>query len=120
MNYTIAIKKQASKALANLPQDSYQKVRDGIRALADNPRPAGCLKLTGREGWRIRIGVYRIISGIDDSAKKVIILDIGHRKTIAFLIKIWKRRSLIINPVIKIEGGKCQQKTSITKPLKMP
>ncbi len=43
MNYTIAIKKQASKALANLPQDSYQKVRDGIRALADNPRPAGCL-----------------------------------------------------------------------------
>ncbi len=28
MNYTIAIKKQASKALANLPQDSYQKVRD--------------------------------------------------------------------------------------------
>ncbi len=58
MNYTIAIKKQASKALANLPQDSYQKVRDGIRALADNPRPAGCLKLTGREGWRIRIGVY--------------------------------------------------------------
>ncbi|TRU24149.1 MAG: type II toxin-antitoxin system RelE/ParE family toxin [Microcystis aeruginosa Ma_SC_T_19800800_S464] len=82
MNYTIAIKKQASKALANLPQDSYQKVRDGIRALADNPRPAGCLKLTGREGWPIRIGVYRVIYGIDDSAKKVIILDIGHRKDI--------------------------------------
>ncbi|WP_254052960.1 type II toxin-antitoxin system RelE/ParE family toxin [Microcystis sp. MC19] len=67
---------------ANLSQDSYQKVRDGIRALADNPRPAGCLKLTGREGWRIRIGVYRVIYAIDDSAKKVIILDIGHRKDI--------------------------------------
>ena len=82
MSYTITIKKRASKALENLSQDGYQKVRDGIRALAENPRPTGCLKLTGREGWRIRIGVYRIIYGIDDSAKKVIVLDIGHRKDI--------------------------------------
>jgi len=82
MSYTITIKKRASKALENLSQDGYQKVRDGIRALAENPRPPGCLKLTGREGWRIRIGVYRIIYGIDDSAKKVIFLDIGHRKDI--------------------------------------
>ena len=82
MNYTIAIKKRASKALGNLPQDAYQKVRDGIRSLAENPRPTGCLKLTGRDGWRIRIGVYRIIYGIDDSAKKVIVLDIGYRKDI--------------------------------------
>jgi mRNA interferase RelE/StbE len=65
MSYTITIKKRASKALENLSQDGYQKVRDGIRALAENPRPPGCLKLTGREGWRIRIGVYRIIYGID-------------------------------------------------------
>jgi mRNA interferase RelE/StbE len=82
MSYTITIKKRASKALENLSQDGYQKVRDGIRALAENPRPTGCLKLTGREGWRIRIGVYRIIYGIDDSAKKIIVLDIGHRKDI--------------------------------------
>ena len=82
MSYTITIKKRASKALENLSQDGYQKVRDGIRALAENPRPPGCLKLTGREGWRIRIGVYRIIYGIDDSAKKVIVQDIGHRKDI--------------------------------------
>jgi mRNA interferase RelE/StbE len=82
MSYTITIKKRASKALENLSQDGYQKVRDGIRALAENPRPPGCLKLTGREGWRIRIGVYRIIYGIDDSAKKIIVLDIGHRKDI--------------------------------------
>ncbi|TRT43458.1 type II toxin-antitoxin system RelE family toxin [Microcystis aeruginosa] len=75
-------KKRASKALANLPKDDYQKIRDGIRELARNPRPSGCLKLTGREGWRVRIGVYRIIYGIDDSEKKVIVLDIGHRKDI--------------------------------------
>ncbi|WP_331448777.1 MULTISPECIES: type II toxin-antitoxin system RelE family toxin [Microcystis] len=53
-----------------------------MRELAENPRPSGCLKLTVREGWRVRIGVYRIIYGIDDSEKKVIVLDIGHRKDI--------------------------------------
>jgi mRNA interferase RelE/StbE len=41
MSYTITIKKRASKALENLSQDGYQKVRDGIRALAENPRPPG-------------------------------------------------------------------------------
>ena len=32
MSCNITIKKRASKALANLPKDDYQKVRDGIRA----------------------------------------------------------------------------------------
>jgi mRNA-degrading endonuclease RelE of RelBE toxin-antitoxin system len=39
MNYDITIKKSAAKALANLPSEDYQKVRDAIRGLATNPRP---------------------------------------------------------------------------------
>ena len=82
MSYHITIKKRASKALANLPDKDYQKVRDCIRELANNPRPQGCLKLMGREGWRIRIRVYRVIYQIKDEEKKIIILDIGHRRDI--------------------------------------
>ena len=82
MSYEITIKRRAVKALANLPNKDYQKVRDTIRELAENPRPQGCLKLTGREGWRIRVGVYRVIYGISDQQKKVIVLDIGHRRDI--------------------------------------
>jgi mRNA interferase RelE/StbE len=41
MSYNITIKKRASKALANLPKDDYQKVRDGIRELAENPTLMG-------------------------------------------------------------------------------
>ena len=58
MKYNISIKKRALKALEKLPNKDYQKVRDAIRELGDNPRPSGCLKLTGRDGWRIYIGVY--------------------------------------------------------------
>jgi mRNA interferase RelE/StbE len=82
MNYDITIKKHVAKALANLPSEDYQRVRDTIRELAANPRPQGCLKLTGRNGWRIRIGVYRVIYTINDSDKNVIVLDLGHRRNI--------------------------------------
>ena len=45
-------------------------------------RPTGCLKLIGRDGWRIRVGVYRVIYQIDDQEKKIVILDFGHRRDI--------------------------------------
>jgi mRNA interferase RelE/StbE len=51
-------------------------------ALRENPRPAKCLKLTGREGWRIRVRNYRVIYKIDDSEKLVTILHVGHRRDI--------------------------------------
>ena len=82
MSYDLTIKKRASKVLASLPNEDYRKIRDAIRELAENPRPKGCLKLTGREGWRIRIGVYRVVYTINDKDQKVTILDLGHRRDI--------------------------------------
>lgn len=66
MNYSIQIFRKAQKALASLPINAYERVRDSIRALADTPRPDGCRKLAGRSGWRIRIGDYRVIYEVDD------------------------------------------------------
>jgi mRNA interferase RelE/StbE len=82
MKYNINIKKRASKALENLSNVDYQRVRDAIRELATTPRPSGCLKLTGRNAWRIRVGVYRIIYTINDSQLIILVIDIGHRRDI--------------------------------------
>lgn len=82
MNYNITIKKGAAKALSNLRNEDYEKVRDAIKGLSEDPRPLGCLKLTAREGWRIRIGVYRVIYEINERDKKVIVLAVGHRRDI--------------------------------------
>ncbi len=82
MKYNITIKKRASKTLEKLPDGDYQKVRDAIRKLGENPRPSGCIKLTGRDGWRIRIGVYRVIYTINDSELKIVVIDVGHRRDI--------------------------------------
>jgi mRNA interferase RelE/StbE len=82
MEYAVTILRRAQRELAGLPSEAYQRVRDAIRGLAQNPRPPGCLKLTGREGWRIRIGVYRVIYEIDDSKRTITILHVGHRRNI--------------------------------------
>ena len=82
MAYEVFILPRAQKELANLPKQNYARVRDLISTLADNPRPTGCKKLTGREGWRVRSGDYRVIYEIDESNKRVIVLDVGHRKDI--------------------------------------
>lgn len=55
-----------------------------IAALARNPRPHGCKKLSGklRNTWRLRVGDYRLLYDIDDKARRVVLLDLGHRKQI--------------------------------------
>jgi len=65
-----------------LPDAAYERVRDAIRVLAEAPRPTGCLKLTGRDGWRIRVGNYRVVYEIDDGGRMVTVLHIGHRRDI--------------------------------------
>ena len=58
MNYQVRILRRAQKALADLPAGDYERVRDAIASLELNPRPIGCKKLVGRDGWRIRDGDY--------------------------------------------------------------
>lgn len=82
MAFAIEILKRAQKELADLPRSEYPHVRDAILRLKDDPRPAGSLKLTGRPGWRIRSGNYRVIYEIDDPAGKITVLHIGHRRDV--------------------------------------
>ena len=82
MSYEVFILRRAQKELATLPKTDYERMRMAIAALAENPRPAGCKKLTGREGWRIRSGDYRAIYEIDDAQKRVTVLRIGNRRDV--------------------------------------
>ena len=82
MSYNIVIRRSAQKSLSKLPKKDYERVRDAVWKLAENPRPNGYLKLTNRDGYRIRVGNYRIIYEINDNRIEIIILLIGHRKDI--------------------------------------
>lgn len=82
MSYEILIRRRAQRALRSFPKDVDARIRDALRPLAADPRPPGCKKLRGHEGWRIRIGNYRAVYEIDDAKKTVTVLDVGDRKEI--------------------------------------
>lgn len=82
MSYTVVGLPAIERELSRLRKKDYEKIEAAVLRLEDEPRPANCQKLKGRDAWRIRIGEYRVIYEINDQARIVTILDVGHRKEI--------------------------------------
>ena len=81
--YSIALKRSAQKELDALDDALFARIDRKILALADNPRPAGCKKLSGyKDQWRIRIGDWRVVYIIDDSATLLSITRVAHRREV--------------------------------------
>lgn len=78
--YAVEMLRSAQKQLTRLPAEDQERILVAMEALADEPRPQGCSKLTGRDAWRIRVGDYRIIYEIFDDRRVVIVVVVGHRK----------------------------------------
>lgn len=78
--YKIRVIPRAQKDLDRLKGKSFEIVKQAILALSKEPRPMGVLKLTGEEGYRIRVGNRRIIYRINDEVKEVIIYRVKHRR----------------------------------------
>jgi mRNA interferase RelE/StbE len=82
-SYTVEIKPSARKELEALPNQILARVIAKIEALADNPRPAGCKKLKGfKDQWRIRVGDWRFVYIINDTARLVSVTRIAHRREV--------------------------------------
>jgi mRNA interferase RelE/StbE len=81
-NYTLVLSKKAQKQLDAFSETIVLPIIEAITALEQNPRPIGCKKLKGRDGYRIRTGNYRIIYDIFDTELIVDVIALGHRKDI--------------------------------------
>jgi mRNA interferase RelE/StbE len=83
VSYRLVLKPAARRDLDALPADVFERVDPHILALADNPRPHGTVKLRGtRNGYRVRVGDYRIIYEIDDRERTVRVGRVGHRREV--------------------------------------
>lgn len=57
--HEVYVERTAERDLKKLSAQDFHRVIPRIKALAENPRPAGCRKLVSSENdWRIRIGDY--------------------------------------------------------------
>ena len=83
MAYDVRFAPKAEKALGKLDRPIAQRIADAVTALAEEPRPAGCKKLSGEDGtYRIRVGDYRVLYSIDDGELTVLVVDMAHRREV--------------------------------------
>jgi mRNA interferase RelE/StbE len=80
--YKIFFKKSVEKDFKVIPKKDLKKILERIEALAEDPRPPGCEKLTGQQRYRLRQGRYRILYSVQDDELTVWIVKVGHRKDI--------------------------------------
>jgi len=79
--YEVYLERAAERDLKRLSPDVFYRIIPSIRSLAENPRPPGCRKITGSKcDWRIRVGQYRIVYEIDDTAGAVRVMWVRHRR----------------------------------------
>jgi mRNA interferase RelE/StbE len=77
--YKITFKKSVAKDLRSIPQKDIKRILGQIDILSNDPKYEGCIKLSGQEQYRVRVGLYRIIYEIKDSMLIVQVVKIGHR-----------------------------------------
>lgn len=80
--YSIFFRQSVEKDLSAFPKNDVKKILQRIKALAEDPRPTGCEKLTGQDRYRVRQGNYRIVYSIQDTELTVWVVKVGHRKEV--------------------------------------
>lgn len=80
VRYSVEIKRSAEREMDRLPATIHERVSGKILALETNPRPAGSRKLRGGEGYRLRVGDYRVLYTIDDQEQRIFVYSVAHRR----------------------------------------
>ena len=79
-HYQLDLVRSADKNLLRLMRSDRRRILEALQGLRDDPRPRGCTKLVGGEGYRIKVGPYRITYAVDDDNSAIVVRSVRHRK----------------------------------------
>jgi mRNA interferase RelE/StbE len=84
MSYRIVVGRTAQKQLAALPKKVGLRLRRRIGRLSADPRPANSGPLEGglKPLRKLRVGDYRVVYAIEDDARSVQVVAVGHRSRV--------------------------------------
>ncbi len=82
IGYTLQVQPRAVKAIAKLQTKDQKKIHAALLLLSENPFPPASAKLTNREGYRVRVGNFRILYTVDGKKLIIQIVEVGHRREI--------------------------------------
>ena len=82
-SYSLEIKRSAVREIEALATKRVRRLLvSRISRLADDPRPPGAEKLAADDRYRVRQGPNRIVYRVDDAARVVCVVKIGHRRDV--------------------------------------
>lgn len=78
--YDLLYDRRIEKDLRRIPKATRRLILSKVEKLTAKPRSHQVEKLTGFNGYRLRVGNYRILFTIDDTGKRITIYRIIHRR----------------------------------------
>ena len=76
--YQIEYSKQSIRVLMRMPTNTAMLIRSRIETVAQDPFAApGVKKLVGRDGYRLRVGDWRVLYFLDGQRLRVLVTEIG-------------------------------------------
>ncbi len=82
MSYRIIVPKTVQKQINKLPNTIQARVIESLLSLKETPRPSNSLKMKNSQGYRLRVGDYRVLYDIDDKTQTMTLRRVGHRRDI--------------------------------------
>jgi mRNA interferase RelE/StbE len=81
--YDIILKPSVEKDLRAVSATVRGRVLARLEQLREEPMPRQAVKLAGGEAWyRVRVGDYRIIYGVDTRVRQITVHYIRHRRDV--------------------------------------
>jgi mRNA interferase RelE/StbE len=79
--HRIVFTKHAAKSLSKLPRNIAKTIREKLEAIASNPyaNHSNAKKLQGRDGYRLRVGDWRVIYEIQNNELTILVLKVAPR-----------------------------------------
>ncbi|MEO5364153.1 MAG: type II toxin-antitoxin system RelE/ParE family toxin [Magnetococcus sp. DMHC-8] len=83
MSHSVTLFPLAQRQIRKLEAPTQVRIIRAIRRLEADPRPDGCVKLSGmKDTYRVREGDYRIIYQVRDQKLLVLVLEVANRREV--------------------------------------
>jgi mRNA interferase RelE/StbE len=81
--YTVRYTADALRTLRKVPRNTADLIRRKVHEVAQDPAGArNVKKLKGREGYRLRVGDWRVVYDLENGELVLIVIEIGPRGSI--------------------------------------
>ena len=82
--YEVRYQKHAARQLLHMQREVAKRIRARIEAVAANPygRHPNVTRLSGRDGFRLRAGDWRVVYTLDDGRQQMLVAKIDRRERV--------------------------------------